>query len=89
MGPGWEVWLDGLEITQFTYFQQVGGINLDPVPVEITYGLERILMAIQGVNHFKDILFAPAYLRRGIRTVEYEMCGTTWTRPTLTRHVFC
>jgi glycyl-tRNA synthetase len=58
-GLGWEVWLDGLEITQFTYFQQVGGQNLDPVPVEITYGLERILMAIQQVGHFKDLLYAP------------------------------
>lgn len=47
-GLGWEVWLDGMEITQFTYFQQVGGQNLDPIPVELTYGLERILMAVQG-----------------------------------------
>ncbi|WP_412544016.1 glycine--tRNA ligase [Longispora sp. K20-0274] len=58
-GLGWEVWLDGLEITQFTYFQQVGGLNLDPVPVEITYGIERILMAQQNVTHFKDIAYAP------------------------------
>jgi glycyl-tRNA synthetase beta subunit len=54
-GLGWEVWLDGLEITQFTYFQQAGSQNLDPVSVELTYGLERILMAIQGVTHFGDI----------------------------------
>jgi glycyl-tRNA synthetase len=54
-GLGWEVWMDGLEITQFTYFQQAGGQNLDPVSVEVTYGLERILMAIQGVTHFADI----------------------------------
>ncbi len=54
-GLGWEVWLDGLEITQFTYFQQAGGQVLDPVSVELTYGLERILMAIQGVTHFGDI----------------------------------
>ncbi len=54
-GLGWEVWLDGLEITQFTYFQQVGGISLDPVVVELTYGLERIAMALQGVRDFKDI----------------------------------
>ncbi|MCZ6530544.1 MAG: glycine--tRNA ligase subunit beta [Chloroflexi bacterium] len=54
-GLGWEVWLDGLEITQFTYFQQAGGQALDPVSVELTYGLERILMAIQGVAHFGDI----------------------------------
>jgi glycyl-tRNA synthetase len=54
-GLGWEVWLNGLEITQFTYFQQAGGIEL-PVPsVEITYGVERILMALQKTSHFKDI----------------------------------
>lgn len=57
-GLGWEVWLDGLEITQFTYFQQAGGFTLDPVAVEITYGLERILMALQGVDHFKKIIYA-------------------------------
>jgi glycyl-tRNA synthetase len=54
-GLGWEVWLDGLEITQFTYFQQVGGLTLDPVSVEYTYGLERIAMALQGVRDFKEI----------------------------------
>ena len=58
-GLGWEVWLDGLEITQFTYFQQAGGVPVDPVSVEITYGIERILMALQGVDHFKDIAYAP------------------------------
>ncbi|MFJ3339062.1 glycine--tRNA ligase [Streptomyces sp. NPDC086766] len=58
-GLGWEVWLDGMEITQFTYFQQVGGVTLSPVSVEITYGLERILMNLQGVSHFKDIAYAP------------------------------
>jgi len=57
-GLGWEVWLDGLEITQFTYFQQAGGFSLEPVSVEITYGLERILMALQGVRHFKEIAYA-------------------------------
>ncbi|MFH1368108.1 MAG: glycine--tRNA ligase subunit alpha [Elusimicrobiota bacterium] len=54
-GLGWEVWLDGMEITQFTYFQQVGGIDLDPIPVEITYGLERLAMYSQKVNHFTKI----------------------------------
>ena len=54
-GLGWEVWLDGQEITQYTYFQQAGGINLEPVSVEITYGLERIAMALQGNYHFRDI----------------------------------
>ncbi|WP_433360664.1 glycine--tRNA ligase [Actinoplanes sp. CA-142083] len=58
-GLGWEVWLDGLEITQFTYFQQAGGLNLDPVSVEITYGIERIIMALQDKNHFKDIEYGP------------------------------
>jgi glycyl-tRNA synthetase len=54
-GLGWEVWLNGQEITQFTYFQQAGGIEL-PIPaVEITYGIERIVMALQKVLHFKDI----------------------------------
>ena len=57
-GLGWEVWLDGLEITQFTYFQQAGGISLDPPSVELTYGMERIMMALQGVNHFKDITYS-------------------------------
>ena len=54
-GLGWEVWLDGQEITQFTYFQQAGGILLDPVSVEITYGLERIAMALQKVRNFRDL----------------------------------
>ena len=54
-GLGWEVWLDGLEITQFTYFQEVGGIKLDPIPVELTYGLERICMSLQGVENVYDL----------------------------------
>ncbi|MEA4812414.1 MAG: glycine--tRNA ligase subunit beta [Anaerolineaceae bacterium] len=54
-GLGWEVWLDGQEITQFTYFQQSGGIPLEVPAVEITYGLERIAMTLQRVRHFKDI----------------------------------
>ncbi|NOZ24558.1 MAG: glycine--tRNA ligase subunit beta [Nitrospirae bacterium] len=57
-GLGWEVWLDGMEITQFTYFQQVGGIDLHPVSVEITYGLERIAMYLQGVESVFDIQWA-------------------------------
>ena len=58
-GLGWEVRLDGMEITQFTYFQQVGGQNLDPVSVELTYGLERIAMCIQSVRTIFDIQWAP------------------------------
>ena len=60
-GLGWEVWLNGLEITQFTYFQQAGGIALDPISVEITYGLERILMALQRRTHFKEIAYSDKY----------------------------
>jgi len=54
-GVGWEVWLDGMEITQFTYFQQVGGLEVRPVALELTYGVERIAMYLQDVQHFKDI----------------------------------
>ncbi|MCI0711873.1 MAG: glycine--tRNA ligase subunit beta [Chloroflexi bacterium] len=54
-GLGWEVWLDGQEITQFTYFQQAGGLNAEPVSVEITYGLERIVLALQGADAVWDI----------------------------------
>jgi glycyl-tRNA synthetase alpha chain len=56
-GLGWEVWLDGMEITQFTYFQQAGSIRLDPVSVEITYGLERIAMYLQEKENVFDILW--------------------------------
>ena len=54
-GLGWEVWLDGMEITQFTYFQMAGSIDVHPVPVEVTYGLERICMYLQGVDNVFDI----------------------------------
>ncbi len=57
-GLGWEVWLNGMEVTQFTYFQQVGGIEVGPVPVEITYGLERLAMYIQGVDSVYDLVWA-------------------------------
>ena len=54
-GLGWEVWLDGMEISQFTYFQQVGGIEVFPISVELTYGLERLAMYIQEVDDFKEL----------------------------------
>ncbi len=54
-GQGWEVWLDGMEITQFTYFQQVGGFDVEKVPVELTYGLERIAMYIQNRDNVFDL----------------------------------
>lgn len=56
-GLGWEVWLNGMEVTQFTYFQQVGGVEMGPIPVEITYGLERIAMYIQGVDSVYDLVW--------------------------------
>ncbi len=56
-GLGWEVWLDGMEITQFTYFQQAGGLDLHPVSVEITYGLERLAMYLQEIDNVYDIVW--------------------------------
>ncbi|MFO7600599.1 MAG: glycine--tRNA ligase subunit alpha [Candidatus Desulfacyla sp.] len=56
-GLGWEVWLDGMEITQFTYFQQAGSIRLDPISVEITYGLERIAMYLQEKENVYDLMW--------------------------------
>ena len=66
-GLGWEVWLDGLEITQFTYFQQAGGLDLDIIPVEITYGLERLGMIIQDVNNVFDLKWSKNITYRDIR----------------------
>jgi glycyl-tRNA synthetase len=60
-GLGWEVWCDGQEISQYTYFQQAGGFALDPVAVEITYGLERIMMFLQGVDDFVDISWGAGF----------------------------
>ncbi len=57
-GLGWEVWLNGMEVTQFTYFQQVGGLDCRPVTGEITYGLERLAMYLQGVDNVFDIVWA-------------------------------
>ena len=56
-GLGWEVWMDGMEITQFTYFQQVGGLECFPVMGEITYGLERLALYLQGVEDFKQLIW--------------------------------
>ena len=58
-GLGWEVWLNGMEVTQFTYFQQVGGIDCRPITGEITYGLERLAMYLQGVENVFDLVYAP------------------------------
>jgi glycyl-tRNA synthetase alpha chain len=60
-GLGWEIWLDGMEITQFTYFQQVGGLDLDVVPAEITYGLDRIAMHLFEKTSVLDVEWAPGF----------------------------
>ncbi len=66
-GVGWQVLVDGLEITQFTYFQQAGGLDLAPVPVEITYGLERLAMFLQDVDDVFDLTWAPGIRYRDVR----------------------
>ncbi|GAB4423614.1 MAG: glycine--tRNA ligase [Anaerolineae bacterium] len=77
-GLGWEVWLDGMEISQYTYFQQAGGLVLDPVAVELTYGLERIAMYLQGVKRVWDIdwdgrqTYGDILLRQEIEYCEYN-----------------
>ena len=88
-GLGWEVWLDGMEISQFTYFQQVGGIECDPVSTELTYGLERLAMYVQGVESVFDLDYNGAagtermtygqVFRRGERefsTYNFELADT-------------
>jgi glycyl-tRNA synthetase alpha chain len=64
-GLGWEVWCDGMEVSQFTYFQQVGGIECDPVSTELTYGLERLIMYVQGVENVYDLDFNGAGMTYG------------------------
>ncbi|MDX2212898.1 MAG: glycine--tRNA ligase subunit alpha [Oculatellaceae cyanobacterium bins.114] len=77
-GVGWEVWLDGMEVTQFTYFQQCGGLDCRPVSIEITYGLERLTMYLQGVNsifeiHWNDELtYGDVYLQGEIENSKYN-----------------
>ncbi len=71
-GVGWQVMLDGLEITQFTYFQQCGGIDLDLVPAEITYGLERLAAFMQGKESIYDIDWAPGFKYRDVRFTEEQ-----------------
>jgi glycyl-tRNA synthetase alpha chain len=77
-GLGWEVWLNGMEVTQFTYFQQVGGIDCKPATGEITYGLERLAMYIQGVENFKDLIwtegltYGDVYLQNEIEQSAYN-----------------
>jgi glycyl-tRNA synthetase alpha chain len=71
-GIGWQVLLDGLEITQFTYFQQSGGISLDPVPVELTYGLDRIAAYLQGVDNIYDLRWSDSMTYGQVRLPEEQ-----------------
>ena len=71
-GIGWQVMLDGLEITQFTYFQQCGGMDLDLVPAEITYGLERIVAFLQSVESVYDIEWAPGFKYADVRLADEQ-----------------
>ncbi|AGY60414.1 glycine--tRNA ligase subunit alpha [Gloeobacter kilaueensis] len=74
-GVGWEVWLDGMEVTQFTYFQQCGGIDCRPVSIEITYGIERLAMYLQGVDSVYDIAWGPGLSYGQVyRESEIENC---------------
>jgi glycyl-tRNA synthetase alpha chain len=83
-GLGWEVWLDGMEITQFTYFQQAGGVDLDPISVELAYGTERLAMYVQGKRRVPDVMWsdevswAQVYLQneRQMSTYNYELADT-------------
>jgi glycyl-tRNA synthetase alpha chain len=71
-GIGWQVLLDGLEITQFTYFQQCGGIDLDPISVELTYGLDRIAAYLQGVDNVFDVRWSRSMTYRQVRLAEEQ-----------------
>jgi glycyl-tRNA synthetase alpha chain len=75
-GVGWQVMLDGLEITQFTYFQQCGGMDLELVPAEITYGLERIAAFLQNVDSVYDIEWAPGVKYSEVRLADEEQMST-------------
>ncbi len=87
-GLGWEVWLDGMEITQFTYFQQAGGFELDPVSIEITYGLERIAMFIQQKDDVYDILWNDDITYGDIRKrEEFEFSVFNFETATIDKHV--
>ncbi|HEV7372646.1 glycine--tRNA ligase subunit alpha [Arenibaculum sp.] len=79
-GLGWEVWCDGMEVTQFTYFQQLGGFDCNPVAVELTYGLERLAMYIQGIENVYDLDFNGAGFTYGdvFRRAEYEHSAYTF-----------
>lgn len=87
-GLGWEVWLDGMEITQFTYFQQIGGVQLKPVSVELTYGLERIAMYIQGKDSVFDIIWTDGITYGDLhRQTEYEFSKYNFEEADIRMHL--
>jgi len=87
-GLGWEVWLDGMEITQFTYFQQVGGFELNPIPVELTYGLERIAMFIQQKDNVFDVMWNEDLTYGDLRQrEEYEFSVYNFEVADVERHI--
>ncbi len=77
-GLGWEVWCDGMEVSQFTYFQQVGGIDCRPVSGELTYGLERLAMYVQGVENVYDLAFNDAGVSYGDVFLQAEQEYSAW-----------
>ena len=85
-GLGWEVWLDGMEVTQFTYFQQCGGLDCTPVSGEITYGLERLAMFIQEKDNVYDIAwvgdvtYGDIFLQNAINACRDELCARIFNR---------
>jgi glycyl-tRNA synthetase alpha chain len=90
-GMGWQVLLDGLEITQFTYFQQSGGIDLDPVSVELTYGLDRICAYLQGVDSVYDIRWSESRTYGEVRLFEeqeFSAYNFEYADPVITRKLF-
>ena len=90
-GMGWQVLLDGLEITQFTYFQQSGGIDLDPVSVELTYGLDRICAYLQGVDSVYDVRWSDDHSYGQVRLLEeqeFSAYNFEYADPVITRKLF-
>ncbi len=90
-GVGWQVLLDGLEITQFTYFQQSGGIDLDPVPAELTYGLDRICAYLQGVDSVYDVRWSDDRTYGDVRLQEeqeFSAYNFEYADPLITRKLF-
>ena len=90
-GIGWQVLLDGLEITQFTYFQQTGGFDLQPVSVELTYGLDRIAAYLQGVDNVFDVRWSRDLSYRQVRLPEEQQFSAynfEWADPVATRKMF-